>query len=62
MTDTRLTFVPLQAVYRTDNWRYVACFDSVDTMIMVIRVRFVQHALIISCITACLVMPDDLHA
>ena len=61
MANARLTFIPLQAVDGTDDRRHIARLDDIDTMHSMVGVGFIQHLLVIGCVSAGLVMPDDLH-
>ena len=58
----RLTFVPLQTVHSTDDRRYVARLDHVNTVLRVIAVDRIQVFLVVGCVTARLIVSDNLHA
>ena len=62
MAHTRLAFVPLQTVLRADDRRHITGLDGMNAMRLMVGVGFVQHVLIIGCVSTGLVMTDNLHA
>ena len=58
----RLTTVVLQAVHGADYRAHVARLDGMNTVGCMVLVGVLQLSLVVGCITACLVVTDDLYA